>query len=189
MSFELATHRNLAVRPTLITIKVADVTNYGLIGRLQDVLVTFGDLTVHLYFLNGNNSPPGILIGTPVLDRMGAVMSFTRQFMDFSNECKIARAGLQPDLRLTFQQGSTPKSIFSPNIFLITKASVKKNAEERIMIAENNSFLPWKICIRFSRADTLLHPQMRKTSFRSSVLTNNVYHRPADIAQNINEML
>lgn len=162
MSVELTTHLRLAPRHTQKTIKIADGSNYGCIGRLRNVPVTFGNITVHLEFLIVRNAPIGIVIGSPVLERMGAVRDLAGQLVDLSYEGKTARIGLEPVVRLPFQQGEDSE------IVLLTKES--SNAErggEEDDPGENYDSEELYVVIlakriRFSQPQTLQNHRMRK---------------------------
>ena len=103
ISAELVDHLNLAPKATNRTITVADGSNSMCIGRLRNVPITFGHLTIHLDFLTVKNAPVSLLIGVPSMEEMRAVLDFGSQCVDIKKGDDFVRLSFRPDTGMLFE--------------------------------------------------------------------------------------
>ena len=114
ISAELVDHLNLVSKETRKTITTADGSSSNCIGRLRNVPITFGHITVPLDFYVVRRTPLGLIVGIPSLEDMRAVLDLGSQHVDIRKGGEFVRLGLQPDTGSPFvDPENTESEIFT----------------------------------------------------------------------------
>lgn len=190
ISEELAKHLKLNPKPTLKTITVADGSNSSCIGRLRQIPVTFGRLTVHMDFLTVKDAPLGVIIGAPALEHMSAVMDLAGQFVDLTHDGTTVRVGLEPDQGQPFTQEENSESeLFTTDSSGNESDDEAEDTSEEdndddayvVALAKEAPELPFRTSFPSSDEDESLD--------RSAILSRKLNHLPPDVVQRLNDML
>lgn len=97
ISWCIALYLNLVPKQTQTTITGAEKFNSRFIGRLRGVPITFGHLTIHIYFLEIKELPLMFIIGYNYLDSMGAMTDLSGQLLDVTHDYETLCFVLEPD--------------------------------------------------------------------------------------------
>lgn len=91
ISVELIKHLNIVPKPTERAIYAAYGSSNGCIHRVLDNPIYFRDVTVHVKSLTSKDVPFGIIISTPSLNELGAVLDVAGQLAGVSYGDKNVR--------------------------------------------------------------------------------------------------
>ena len=131
ISAELVEHLNLLPKATRKTITTADGSNSSCIGRLRNVPITFGHITVHIDFYTIQNAPLGLIIGIPSLEEMRAVIDLGAQSVVIKQGDDSVRITMQPDTGKPFlHPENTESEIFTTDSSDDESASPDDSSDE-----------------------------------------------------------
>lgn len=115
ISADLVDHLNLVPEASRKSITVADGSNSSFVGRLRNLRITSGHLTIHFDFVIVQNASHGLIICITYLENMRAVIDGAGQIVDVKLGEESVSLSMQPETGKPFAKEETSRELFTSN--------------------------------------------------------------------------